>query len=457
MTPEQVPGLGWTWEGAGLDARELRRVADAARPVAERLDLAARLERRDPFRWKSADDASAFPILHLEDVSDIPFLVDIAGVELYQHRARVRCASGDLFVAVTDATEVYEEYCQRVLAFGIPEFLQAEPVGGKLLAVASACANGTTLERLIARTREAGGLRIHPYMGIAAVWDLAERIAGETGLPVSVLAPPDPVTWIANDKSLFSDVVTRVLGEDHVVDTRRSKDPEEMARALARLGAGGRRVGLKRTRCASGMGNVTYDLRNGADEAVLAAEVRAFLERTEWDADEEVLVVAWEETDLSPSTQMWIPAADAGPPCLDGIYEQILEGSRRVFVGSRPSNLPPRVEREIGRSALKVAAAFQSLGYVGRCSFDLLVVGDPEGEFRLCLTECNGRWGGTSTPMHLVERLVPGPRPPYRAQDLIHPDLVGARLVDLLALVGDDLYDARTGRGRYVFYNTGPL
>ena len=238
---------------------------------------------------------------------------------------------------------------------------------------------------------------------------------------------------------------------------RSSKDPEEMARALARLGAGDRRVGLKRTRCASGMGNVTYDLRNGADEAVLAAEVRAFLERTEWDADEEVLVVAWEETDLSPSTQMWIPAADAGPPCLDGIYEQILEGSRRVFVGSRPSNLPPRVEREIGRSALKVAAAFQSLGYVGRCSFDLLVVGDPEGEFRLCLTECNGRWGGTSTPMHLVERLVPGPRPPYRAQDLIHPDLVGARLVDLLALVGDDLYDARTGRGRYVFYNTGPL
>ena len=76
---------------------------------------------------------------------------------------------------------------------------------------------------------------------------------------------------------------------------------------------------------------------------------------------------------------------------------------------------------------------------------------------RAKFTECNGRWGGTSTPMHLVERLMPGRRPPYRAQDFMHRDLVGATFPQILERVGDALYDPTTGRGRYIFYNVGPL
>jgi len=97
------------------------------------------------------------------------------------------------------------------------------------------------------------------------------------------------------------------------------------------------------------------------------------------------------------------------------------------------------------------------LGYVGRCSFDLLVVGDPEGEFRVRYVECNGRWGGTSTPMHLVERVRPGPRVPYRARDVIHEGLVGLELPEILSRVGDQVYDPATKQGRFVFYNCGPL
>ena len=99
----------------------------------------------------------------------------------------------------------------------------------------------------------------------------------------------------------------------------------------------------------------------------------------------------------------------------------------------------------------------QELGYCGRCSFDHLVLGDPHGEFRVLFTECNGRWGGTSTPMSLVDRLVSGPRPPYRAQDFTHRGLVGLPLTELLARVGDDLFDQATERGRFILYNVGPL
>ena len=115
------------------------------------------------------------------------------------------------------------------------------------------------------------------------------------------------------------------------------------------------------------------------------------------------------------------------------------------------------MNQELGTAALMVGAALQELGYVGRCSFDHLVTGDLNGEFQVLFTECNGRWGGTSTPMSLLDRLLHGPRPSYRAQDVVYPQLVGARLPDLLELLGDLVFDAESGQGRFILYNLGPL
>ena len=72
-------------------------------------------------------------------------------------------------------------------------------------------------------------------------------------------------------------------------------------------------------------------------------------------------------------------------------------------------------------------------------------------------TECNGRWGGTSIPMCLVDRLTEGPRPPYRAQDVMLESLRGATLTDVTARLDGHLYDPATGAGRFVLYNPGPL
>lgn len=463
-----APHLGLSWSEAGLGPADLARAQAAIAPLAEELELARALAAHAPHTWAQAPSrAAGLPTLFLDDVSAIPFLVNIAGVEEYQHRARTRAGEGDLFAGVTPLVPGYEDYCREQLGLGRTSFLLAEPVEGPL-AVARACASGSTVRELVSRAKAAGGLRIHPYMGIEAVWDLAAKVQRDSGAPVWVLGPPPPVTWVANDKALFSAAVTAVLGAEWVVETARQRDPDAMARTLLEMAPRHRRVGLKRTRCASGMGNVHFDLSGVRDLSAAAALVREFLTRTEWDGREEVLVVAWEETDLSPSTQLWIPPLGAGPPRLDGIYEQILAGPERVFVGSRPSGLGAALNLELGRASLEVGAALQALGYVGRCSFDLLVVGDPQGAHAVRFTECNGRWGGTSTPMHLVERTVCGRtcaeqgaparrRPPYRAQDFVHRALVGATLPDILARLGDALFDPRTGQGRYLVYNVGPL
>ena len=425
----------------------------ALRSFAARLDLAARLVPFAAHRWDHPRDR---PTVHLDDVSGIPFLVDVSGVEEYQHRARLRCGDGDLFVTVTGPTLGYERYCRQRLGLGAPTHLHTTPAANPL-AVADGSRHPDVQTRLVDTARGAGGLEIHPYMGIEDVWDLAAAIAAASGEPVTVLAPPPPVTWIANDKALFAELVELTLGPGWMPEAVTCRAPDEMARHLQALSRGYSAVGLKRTRCASAMGNKVFrsPLVMAASEDALTAEVVAFLRRTEWRDGEEVLVVAWENAVCSPSTQLWIePGA---PPRLDGIYEQVLEGPEQVFVGSRPSMLPARVNRVLADAAVRVATALQYLGYVGRCSFDHLVLGDPEADFTVRFTECNGRWGGTSTPMHLVDRVVPGRRPPYRAQDIVYPQLVGVAFDDLATALGDHLFDSRTGRGRYLLYNVGPL
>jgi len=448
------PALGVTWTEAGLGAEALARAELAVEDLAKRLDLADRNAAYSGLSWDPHSHRE-LPTLHLDDVSAIPFLIGIAGVEEYQHRARLRAADGDLFAASTPSTPGYEDYCRDVLEMGQPELLQVEPVGPPI-AVSAALTHGPLFGRLVDRARKAGGLAIHPYMGIEAVWELGRRLHTEAGVPVGVLAPPKPVTWLANDKQLLSETVSAVLGDSWVVETRSSACPVELTGHLLTLAKRHARVGLKRTRCASGMGNQIYDLAERVHED-LEPDVRGFLERTEWDGAEEVLVVAWEDASHSPSTQLWIPPREQGPPRLDGIYEQLLKGEERVFVGSRPSGLPPAVNWMMARAALQIGAAFQAMGYVGRCSFDHLIVGDPEGEFSIRFTECNGRWGGTSSPMSFVERLIGNPRPPYRAQDFIHEGLVGVTFAEILERVGDALYRPQTQTGRFLFYNVGPL
>ncbi len=428
----------------------------ALRNFADRLNLDAQVE---PFRDRCWTPAAADRrVLHLEDVSAIPFLTEIVGVEEYQHRARVRATEHDLYATVTPPDPDYETYCRQRLRLGDVCWL-AVGGGDAPLAIARGCWADEAFDQLVDAARAAHGLTIHPYMSTEEVWTLARRVAGAAGAPVCVLGPPPPVTWIANDKALFAELVEFVLGPGWMPEAQAATSAERCAKTLRSLAARHARVGLKRTRCASGTGNLVFDSAHLLSQTPSAtgAAVRAFLDRTNWEAPEPVLVVAWEQAVASPSTQWWIPTPAGGPPHLDGIYEQILAGEERLFVGSRPSTLPAPVNRMLATSSEQVAGALQAFGYVGRCSFDHLVLGDPRGEFSVRFTECNGRWGGTSTPMHLVDRVVAGPRPRYRAQDFVHERLLSVSFGELLERVGPDAFDAHTQTGHYIFYNVGPL
>ena len=59
--------------------------------------------------------------------------------------------------------------------------------------------------------------------------------------------------------------------------------------------------------------------------------------------------------------------------------------------------------------------------------------------------------------MSLVDRLVPGNRPPYRAQDVVSRHLIGTCFEEAQSRLGSELYDPVSGEGRFILYNVGPL
>ena len=284
----------------------VRRVVE---DFEDRLDLGRRLAAFEPYRYRG--DRGGTPALHIDDFTGIPFLDGIAGVESYQHRARLRASEGDLVAATTPSSPGYERYFRDVLGLGAVELLEVDPGRDRL---ARACMAGAPRSRLAALAAANGGLVIEPFMGIEVIWELAAALAADTGMNVRVLSPPPPVAWIANDKASFEDLVTAMLGPGFLPASRRSACAESLTRGLLELAEASTAVALKRLRCASAMGNEVFEsatLRRKGYAGVLDI-VRGFLERTGWDGREEVLAVAWEEASSSPSTQWWLPPPGGG-------------------------------------------------------------------------------------------------------------------------------------------------
>ena len=426
--------------------------------AAER-DLGLRDANRAYADHMTAPAAARRPRLVLDDVSEIPFLDGISAVEFYQLRARLRAGDGDIYVATCPAIAGYEAYNTSHLQIGAPRFLHTPPGRYAPIAISRACTLPENLKELALFGRRAGGMTVHPYMGNTEAWELAAKLSEAADIPVDVLAPPPPVTWFANNKwhvSRFADTILSArLGRPPTVPWQAASDPESLAKALLSLAHIHDRVAIKMTRCASAMGNALFaaeEVRRLADTGGLIDAVNEVLKAKQWDGEEHVLAVAWLDAEASPSTQLWIPPVGAGPPRVEGVYEQLLIGPEKVFEGSVPSRLGPAMDTWLSEASLHISAGFQALGYVGRCSFDFIV-----SDGSAYLVECNGRWGGTSIPMHLMDRLFPRKRPAYRARDVVAPAFAGRDLTALLDALGPSLYHHGRGEGRFIVYNVGCL
>ena len=430
-------------------AEELRR---------ERPELGLHEEFR-PLLPGMLEDA---PTLHLDDLSEIPMVDRDGPIMFMQERACLRAGGGDLMACSAPPVAGFGSYVRDRLGLGSIEWLNPPPPRSNTLRLAYACwEDRATRHRLVHKLRRGELTYLHPHMGTVSVWVLAALLHRASRRPVKVIAPPPGVTRWANHKVAFAETVTRLFGPEWRPRTEAADNYATLSHRVAALATTSRMLAFKLPDSAGGRGNVVLDAApfRRMPLRAIRTELKERLRPLAWSGSGRLLIESWERDVLcAPSAQLWIPPLAQGPPVVEGLFEQILVGREGCFQGCTQANLPEALDREMTTRAWLLAALFQRLGYVGRCSFDLLLVGDSLDSARLKFIECNGRWGGTSGPMTLMNRLFGSwTAQPFAALKCQMPGLDRLRFLDLLEGLGPDLYDRRTGRGWILVYNPGQL
>jgi hypothetical protein len=433
------------------------------------VSLAERIRREDPspaavdegmVRQAIKEPIGEEPALHIDDFSGVSLIREQNFSEILQQRARLRAVGGDWIVQSRQVEAGYSDYCEYRLGLGRVHWVYPSHQPHDSNQVALECWKDRRVRHDLVQAIRGSGVRyIHPYLSNRHIWELASLLSSATRLPVRVIGPPPRLARWVNDKIEFSRLVTRLLGPHMVPHTEAAWNAATLARTVMRLAETHCRLGIKFPFASGGSGNFLVDCRDLRGQTL--PDVRDFLARRllgrRWPDSGRVLIDAW-ETDVvqSPSVQTWIPPAGCGSPLIEGLFQQIMIGEQQEFVGCQPASLPDSLQQKIVDDSYLLATVFQELGYVGRCSFDLILLSDSSAEDggRVEFIECNGRWGGTSLPMTLVNRL--GLWQSGRAwcvRQLPVEGLNQLEFSDIRRELGDTLFDRRAKFGKFILFN----
>lgn len=418
-------------------------------------DRAAAEQAREPFLdtvepfGRVATGSQPGPSLILEDHSAVSLFRGRGNAAL-AYRSLLLAGDDDIMAVDVPRRPDFEAYCRDHLGLGKVEVLRPRADAGEGLA--EQCLRDTTFVQHVARrARAAGALTILPYMGSGPVWRLAGAIAERAGIEVRVAAPPPRLTRRVNDKLWFTRVAGELFGAQSVPEASAVHGMAALAGRLAALARRHATVAVKLPSSAGSSGNLVFDSADlaGMGLAAVRDRVAELLADLGWGGDFPLMVTDWEgPLWASPSAQLWIPPPGAGPPVLEGLFDQIVAGSVARFSGCRPCALPAHLQDLMAAQAVRLGALFQALGYMGRCSFDAIVIGrDP---WRACLhwVECNGRWGGVSIPMTLANRCEGDwTRRPFVTIERPVPARCATSIDALLDALGDALYHPCQDRG----------
>ena len=398
------------------------------------------------------------PTLYLDDFSEIPIIGVEDNSSILQQRARLRAGDGD-WVAQTRMVEAgFSDYCEHLLELGRVNWLYPANEDSDPRKIALACWQDQGLRHDLEQAVRQSGLRyIHPHISTLHVWELADLLQKSTNRPISVIGPTPAISKWANDKIEFSRTVSRLLGESIVPHSESAYNFAMLTKIISRLAATHPQLAIKFPYGTGGYGNFLVDTKiiRGLNLKQTRSYLVDLLDRHCWPENGRVLVDVW-ETDVikSPSVQIWIPPLNYGDPVIEGVFEQAFTGKKGQYVGARPADLPSDIQQQIVNDSYLLAYLYQNLGYVGRCSFDLILVGERLSDCRIEFIECNARWSGTSIPMTLMNRLaVPEQNRTFSVRKIGIPDVWQLEFAELIRAMDAELYRPRTGQGSFIFFN----
>ena len=381
-------------------------------------------------------------------------------ISFYQSRCRLRAGDGDVVLASGQPIHGYEAYCESQLGLGHVDWLYPAVRNDPVRIAEAAWEDRSVRRKLVSRLRQGDVEYLHPHMGTLPVWELAMLLHKSSRRPLQVIAPLPELTRWTNDKVAFTQTVTRLFGDHSVPESESGWNESTLVPKLREIAEHCKFVGIKLPYFAGGDGNFVFDTSEIRGKSLL--KILELVHRrmpATWNNDSPLLIDAW-QTDVlcSPSMQTWIPPIADGSPIVEGVFEQATVGTKGEFVGNHPAQFPHTLTEEVAERSWLLASLFQRLGYVGRCSLDLILVGKDTGNCHIEFIECNGRWGGTSLPMTLMNRVLGDYRNrPHVSQIVSAPGLDQLSFSGLTAALSEDLYDVRTGKGNLILFNPGRI
>lgn len=390
------------------------------------------------------------PALLLADQSEIS-LYGAPEDTLLEYRLAALADCGDILILSHDRSPAFEDYLHDHLGIsGLDVMTAASRLGERRWPLPKRCLQQEELFQHIAH-RMAGTrlLTIVPYLSTGHVWNLARRLAEETRAQVAITAPPPRLARCVNDKVWFANRVQQVLGKQALSPSVVVYGPAALTGHVLRMSLSSQKLVIKIPDSAGSAGNLTLDtaMFQRHSTASVQRELLDMLTAIGWQGRFPLKIESWEEQILSsPSIQIWIPDRYHGLPIIEGVYEQIVEGAAGKFTGAIKSPVPTTVKDKLVRQAISLAFLFQQLGYFGRCSMDALVTGADYSTADLHWIECNGRWGGVSVPMTLVNRLLPDPEDWHvLIVQRLNLDLPPRPFQTVIDCVGDLLFQEKLG------------
>jgi hypothetical protein len=364
-----------------------------------------------------------------QGLGDAPYIFfgDIGEIRLFGHRTSgpieyrlsVLAGEGDIVVIGGQQNRSFEQYLEKDLGLGHVDYLYTDqaddeigvPTPVKCLKDAGAYA------QLRTKVEERGGATLVAHITTGTVWALAKNLGRDTGLPIHVAGPTPAMTAQANDKLWFAKLATRLFGESAVPRNYSVFGAAALAGRVHSLARNHEKIVVKVPDSAGSAGNFPVLSTDIAGMSVknLHLYLKDMIADVAGSSPYPMMVQVWERDVLtSPSVQLWIPLAEDGPPVIEGIFEQYLTGQAGRFSGAVPASLPDEWDFRLSRDSMMLGYVLQALGYFGRCSFDTVISGENFGSASLYWVECNGRWGGVSVPMTLLNRLfAPDKTPAY--------------------------------------------
>jgi len=328
----------------------------------------------------------------------------------YDYRLSALAAEGDHLVIWGEVSSAFETYRQSILQLGsIQAHKLPQAKEGRRSWPPESVEGQNLVKQLISAARKTGRLAIIPYQGTGGVWRLAMKLAETGDIEVNVMAAPPRLARRANDKIWFGRRVVEVLGTKARPVMVSAYGPAALAAKVAAFARKHESVVMKVPSSAGSFGNFKFEANEikGLSLGTLRHKLVGLLHDRGWHDRYPLLIEVWDCSVIStPSIQIWIPQTGNGLPIVEGIFEQLVEGPEGQFIGALPAKLSDLWIDRIVDEGSRLAILLQQIGYVGRCSFDAVIFGDDLERAALHWIECNGRWGGTSIPMTLVNRLT---------------------------------------------------